>query len=636
MSNNQGIPSKSLEGNDPRDASLEQSEMNDDGILGSNLDLIGNPRDASPEDVDFSNIPRDVLILVGRLNNKIDTNQKNTDRKIDEINRGVKQLLNNPLGRSANRDGENNASQLSKSGTIVEVRDQHRKNQSGARVKNQSRIRLHREPSCSDDESDEEISTEQYRMAMKTLKMPVLKSVDQYNTFKIEFDDYLQDTNYPIPYMRKIYMQAMSEGCQEAKAFYSEMKRIGNHYSYRKLVQEADKHFGHQLSRESDLLRKLTTAYQAQNESLDNWYARIFKLQQDLLDRHSLAEANTFKRAAATQLVEGLYDEEMKEKIQTQQLFNHEQNRSKDIPNLKDLFTHIKRMHEISFGKTAGRQNSRLRQEATEIGVNFARVQNNSTNVGRPRPQDSQSREDILHHILNTIDSRIDEKFNQFIPNVDSYGNLTRNAYQNSNKRSGRNNFSNRHAYQNQSQGQNDNNRQQYPMPPYHNSTQHHAMPSFQNNPRQYPSQFAPTNTVTPGPNAHAGAYTMHQGSLPNAPQAQAYYHDSNTNTNSLSTAAAQTAQTAQQSPQPRPGVQSEPTVSATPGTCQPSSGGQVPPYATPCPTPQPNMVPNYGYGPFNQPALLHPNYLYYQYAPYPPAYNHSEQRRQGNDRRRT
>ena len=306
MDVNQGMPSNSLEGNDPREVSLEEAEMNDDGIQGSHLDLVGNPRDASPEDVDLANIPRDILILVGRLNNKIDTNQKNTDRKIDEINRGIQTLLNNPLGHSANTDGEKNASQLGNCGSIVEVRDQHRKNQTGARVRNQSRIRLHREPSCSDDESDGEISTEQYRMAMKTLKMPVLKSVDQYNTFKIEFDDYLQDTNYPIPYMRKIYMQAMSEGCQEAKAFYSEMKRIGNHYSYRKLVQEADNHFGHQLSRESDLLRKLTTAYQAQNESLDNWYARIFKLQQDLLDRHSLAEANTFKRAAATQLVEGL------------------------------------------------------------------------------------------------------------------------------------------------------------------------------------------------------------------------------------------------------------------------------------------------------------------------------------------
>ena len=218
---------------------------------------------------------------------------------------------------------------------------------------------------------------------------------------------------------------------------------------------------------------------------------------------------------------------------------------------------------------------------------------------------------------------------------MDSHGNLTQNTYQNSNnKRSGRNNFSNRHAYQNQFQGQNDKNRQQYPMPPYQNSSQQHAMPSFQNIPQQHPAQFAPTNTVTPGPTAHAGAYTMHQGSLPNAPQA--YYNDSNTNTNSLSTAAAQTAQTAQQSTQPRPGVQSEPTVHATPPAGQPSSGGQVPPYAIPTPTPQPNMVPNYGYGHFNQPAYLHPNYLYYQYAPYPPAFNHSGPRRLGNGRWRT
>ena len=158
-------------------------------------------------------------------------------------------------------------------------------NQSNMSRQNPQRIALRHDAVCTDDEISPDLTIDQYKMVIKHLKLPVLHSVENYKNFKAEFDRYLIDTNYPAPYMRMRYLQAMAEGCQEAQAFAKEMKRVGIDFSYRRLVQEADKYFGLHHKNTGVLMRRLSQAYQKADESLNDWYSRMFGILQDILDK---------------------------------------------------------------------------------------------------------------------------------------------------------------------------------------------------------------------------------------------------------------------------------------------------------------------------------------------------------------
>ena len=625
------MPPNQLEGQNHRQRQISQNdaELSDDGVAGSHLMLVGDQGqeqeivgDESSDDADFADIPRGVLRILDKMNRSIIASQRKSDRQIEELKLSIQQMMNNPVGQPANTENRNSGFRHQDGINASQARTNPRMIRSDVPTRDQSNVRINDEPSCFDEELDGDISPEQFRLAVKTLKMPVLKSVDQYRTFKYEFDEYLSDTNYPLPYMRKIYLQAMGEGCKEAKAFHFEMKRVGRNYSYRKLVQEADKHFGLQQSKQNNLLRKLTTAYQLRNESLDEWYARIFSLEQDLLDRHNSSEATLIKQAAATQLVEGLIDEDLKERVLMHQLQNNDHNRRREIPNLKDLVTLIKDMQDISLNKKNAQPGNRSNPVAAEIGVNFARVQNQSSNdsntIGEQYLHDLLSRDDILKSILDRIDAKIDERFNQFRNRSDN--NYNKNNY--NNKKYGYNN--NKNPHQNprpQGQGQRDGNWQQSnPMVPYPNNYQ------------QYPMQYMQPNAAYPSAPGNAGAYHMHQGTPNYAPPAPQAPTDASNNYQSKPASQPSAKQPSSSSL----GAQQQPTAPAAAPVNQSGSSDQGASQATPAHTPQPSTTPNLGYGYYAQPPMYaYPGYYPYHNGAYPPMYT-QPQGRQGNGKWRT
>ena len=364
---------------------------------------------------------------------------------------------------------------------------------------NTHRIALRHDAMCTDDEIAPDMTVDQYKMVIKHMKMPVLTSVDNYKNFKIEFDRYLIDTNYPAPYMRMRYLQAMAEGCQEAKSFEQEMKRVGAHYSYRKLVEEADKYFGQNHRNTGVLMRKLTHANQKADESLSDWYSRMFRILQDILDRLDPNEYKPFKLQAAAQLVEGLFDKQLAKDVTLYQVQRSDIEGTGAMVELRDVYNLIIKTNEVN--NTLDKGTSRARQ-VQDIAANFARVRDaaqSSSSASTPAQQksDENNSDSVLQLLYNEVKNLRNE-----MQHIKRSNNGYRNQNSGYNQRN--RNKNNSHNYNWYSNG---NNSEQY----YQAQADYYAT-------SQAPVS-APTGTVhQQAPQPHAPAASAHMPAPPPTP----------------------------------------------------------------------------------------------------------------------
>ena len=251
--------------------------------------------------------------------------------------------------------------------------------------------------------------------------------------------------------MRMRYLQAMSDGCHEAKAFAQEMKRIGTNYSYRRLVQEADKYFGLQNINTGVLMRKLTQAQQKADESLNDWYSRIFKILQDILDHLSPLEHKPFKMQAVAQLVEGLYDRQLAKDVTLYQIRISDGEGHSTSDNLRDVYNIIVKTDEVNRMILNGADKNDRARQVNDIAVKFARVKdaNKTSHSG-----DDTSTDELLKMILNQMaDLREDVnniKTEQYYSNkskkYNNYQNKPQSAWRSNTSQYGNTGYQQNHA----------------------------------------------------------------------------------------------------------------------------------------------------------------------------------------------
>ena len=122
----------------------------------------------------------------------------------------------------------------------------------------------------------------------------------------------------PEDFWRPLFLRALSKSHEEAREFYVEMCNLGlaTTLTYQQLKYEAKLFFKQRIG-EVDTLSKLIKAKQTEEESLDQWYSRIFKLMIIAVDCSEHAWNDIHPRdgllsIAKRRLVAGLKNAELK------------------------------------------------------------------------------------------------------------------------------------------------------------------------------------------------------------------------------------------------------------------------------------------------------------------------------------
>ena len=119
-----------------------------------------------------------------------------------------------------------------------------------------------------------------YSEARKLLrKIPLWDKELTFNAFLDQFEDFINYMRIPEGFWRPLFLRALSKSHEEAREFYVEMCNLGlaTTLTYQQLKYEAKMFFKQRIG-EVDTLSKLIKAKQTEEESLDQWYSRIFKL----------------------------------------------------------------------------------------------------------------------------------------------------------------------------------------------------------------------------------------------------------------------------------------------------------------------------------------------------------------------
>ena len=128
----------------------------------------------------------------------------------------------------------------------------------------------------------------------------------------MQLETYFELTEQPRHLETALFLESMRKGNKQAKEFYQEMvdsDQIRERYSI--LMQKAEEFFA-KTTTTYEYVQKLNRMRQLHMESLEDWYSRVLKIQQEAVNAKKGDSINTIKSFAIDTFINGLSDDDLR------------------------------------------------------------------------------------------------------------------------------------------------------------------------------------------------------------------------------------------------------------------------------------------------------------------------------------
>ena len=199
------------------------------------------------------------------------------------------------------------------------------------------------------------------KMASKSLILPVYDGSTTFRVYKTMLTRYLDDTATPRSLDKSLFLESLRKGNKQAKDFYQEIVESDlMDLSFNELLEKAEEFFKKSIT-PFEYVQKLNRMQQMKAETLDDWYSRVLKVQQEAVNANTGSETQTIKTFALDAFMNGLTDSQLRWEVRKE---------VKELSGktLRDILTTALRTKE------ALEQHRSLDQqrEGEEIKVNYA------------------------------------------------------------------------------------------------------------------------------------------------------------------------------------------------------------------------------------------------------------------------
>ena len=148
--------------------------------------------------------------------------------------------------------------------------------------------------------------------ARKSLSLPIFDGSCSFKGFRMQLETYFELTEQPRHLETALFLESMRKGNKQAKEFYQEMvdsDQICERYSI--LMQKAEEFFA-KTTTTFEYVQKLNRMRQLNMESLEDWYSRVLKIQQEAVNAKKGDSINTIKSFAIDTFINGLSDDDLR------------------------------------------------------------------------------------------------------------------------------------------------------------------------------------------------------------------------------------------------------------------------------------------------------------------------------------
>ena len=199
--------------------------------------------------------------------------------------------------------------------------------------------------------------------ARKSLSLPIFDGTCSFKGFRKELERYFEYTEQPRHLEAALLLESMKKGNKQAKDFYQEMVDSDQTYErYSTMINKAEEFFA-KTTTTFEYFQKLSIMKQLKYESLQDWYSRVLKIQQEAINSVKCESIHTIKIFAIETFINGLSDSQLRWEVRREVKDPSEK-------TLRDLLNFADRMSE------ALKHHRSLDQSNEEIEIKHAHERN--------------------------------------------------------------------------------------------------------------------------------------------------------------------------------------------------------------------------------------------------------------------